>query len=253
MFCCPPWKKKKSKTYSTVGSQNTACEDSDPKDTDESPSHTDRDRETDHVGAVVTPHIEKEPTGIEDTGEELSKTQENHGLLTHSSHTLKVPSTRPRPSLKRQPASKTSTQDGGYATEESSTNLVDGSPVHRTRVYSSVSDISNSSYHTAVGGTIHERSVTSSALPMKDPVPPLQSLKDDLFQSMKEVLDASMIKLEKKLESNHQRLAERIDEVEKQMKEQVERKQNAVWTGDREEFLSTAQLHAVGEVKLPYN
>ena len=111
---------------------------------------------------------------------------------------------RRRDCLTRQPTSSTSLLDGGYVTEESFANLLNGS------LYSDTSPAS--SYKTPASSLTMLASSGDLTI----------SLKDDLVQSMKELFERRMNRLEEKIESSQRKLESRVDGIEKRLQAHIE-------------------------------
>ena len=128
---------------------------------------------------------------------------ESDSRLPSSGSTLDVPKPKRLP-LKHQPSA---TSDGGYS---SYTHLENESSAERPRVLSSASDASSAtSYHSAQNSVAIEPSPTSSGgFPAKFSVPISQSVKEELLQAMKDLLDTKMAELEKKFEKMEGQLRE---------------------------------------------
>ena len=133
-----------------------------------------------------------------------SPESESDSRLPSSGSTLNVPKPK-RPSLKHQPSA---ISDGGY---NSSTHLENNeSSAERPRVLSSASDASSAmSYHSARNSVAIEPSPTSSGgFPTKSSVPFSQSVKEELLQAMKDLLDTKMAEFEKRFEKMEGQLKE---------------------------------------------
>ena len=87
--------------------------------------------------------------------------------------------------------------------------------------FSSVSDSSTTlSYRTASSDLTRDNSPTSGGgLPVKDTMTLFRSMKDELLQGMKQLLEDRMSKMEQKFKSSQRKLETRVDDVEKRLQE----------------------------------
>ena len=125
---------------------------------------------------------------------------ESDSHLPSSGSSLNVPKPN-RPLLKHQGSA---TSDGGYS---SSTHY---SSTERPRVLSSASDASSamSSQSTRYSVAIEPSPTSSGGFPAKSSVPISQSVKEELLQAMKDLLDTKMAELEKRFEKIEGQLRE---------------------------------------------
>lgn len=135
--------------------------------------------------------------------------------------------------------------DASYNTEERASSLPG---VHRSSVVSTASSVH--SYHTALGSPVPSRAAGEKGAAEREVKHLFSSLKDELLQSMREMVLETTAVLEKKIETVEQSLQSRVEEVKKQIeyvKSEMEQQSQAV--GTREEpvdneasaYLSTLQ------------
>ena len=137
--------------------------------------------------------------------------------------------------------------DASYNTEERASSLPG---VHRSSVVSTASSVH--SYHTALGSPVPSRAAGEKGAAEREVKHLFSSLKDELLQSMKEMVLENTAVLEKKIETVEQSLQSRVEEVKKQIecvKNEMEQQSQAA--GIREEPVdneASAKLSTLQEV-----
>jgi hypothetical protein len=181
-------------------------------------THEDTEKDPAPIPKVVLTSPNDEKT-LQTEGDQF-KTQENDGQLATSPSipvTLEVP-TRKR--IRRSPRLAHQFEGAGVD-GDNATETDHPSYWSMASDLSSVSDSSTTlSYRTASSDLTRDNSPTSGGgLPVKDTMTLFRSMKDELLQGMKQLLEDRMSKMEQKFESSQRKLETRVDDVEKRLQE----------------------------------